>query len=60
MTRLVANRPPSAWWVAALTLVEKAAIRVQKGPIKNIFVTPFIPAKSPSDAFGTWRAYYEK
>lgn len=58
MQRLFA--PGSPWaapWLERVLPVVVALVEHQ--PDRTVF-TRFIPAKSPADALGTWRAYYEK
>lgn len=58
MQRLFAPGGPWATpWLERVLPVVAALVEYQ--PYHTIF-TRFIPANSPSDAFGTWRAYYEK
>lgn len=58
MQRLFAPGGPwmTPWLEHTLPVI---ATLVEYQPRRTLF-TRFIPAKSPSDAFGTWRAYYEK
>ncbi|WP_048755604.1 cysteine hydrolase family protein [Afipia felis] len=58
MQRLFAPGGPwmTPWLERVLPVVTTL---VARQPRRTVF-TRFIPAKSPSDAFGTWRAYYEK
>lgn len=58
MQRLFAPGGPwmTPWLERVLPVV---AALVEHQPRHTLF-TRFIPAKSPADAFGTWRAYYEK
>jgi len=58
MQRLFAPGGPwmTPWLERVLPVV---ATLVEHQPHRTVF-TRFIPAKSPTDAFGTWRTYYEK